>query len=238
MNLTNPKEIQSAILSEVRPLNPSVKLFRLKFPSPFSFIPGQFVMIHFVNGEQKEVKRAYSIASAPSKENTIDLCIRKVPRGMASTFLHDLKDGESVKVTGPFGKFSLDPNIVRDLVLIAGGTGIAPIRSILQTLPIKDLPIQIIFYFGINSLDDFLFKEELEKLRKLKNFKLVLVVKEDAGWDGEKGYISEEILKKHTPDLANKEIYMCGPPQMIRFIKAYLPNLGAKPAQIHIDAWE
>lgn len=225
-------------LTKLDTLNPSVKLFRLSFNKPFHFAAGQFVMLHLKEPDGSIIKRAYSIASSPKHQDFIELCIRKVAGGSATNILFDLKEGETIEVSGPLGKFQLDPQSQKDLVLVAGGTGIAPIRSILHTLPLAQLKNNVWFYFGINTLDDFLFQEELAKWEKLKNFKLVLVVNADPRWKGEAGFISEILMRKYTPDLSDKEIYMCGPPGMIRFIKSYLPKLGAKPEQIHIDAWE
>ena len=228
----------SVKLAQLDVLNPSVKMYHLEFSKPFVFESGQFVMIHLDGPDGKEIKRAYSIASAPKLKNKIELCIRRVPGGTATTMLDHLKAGDTLKISGPLGKFTLDEKVKNDLVLIAGGTGIAPIRSMLHTLPVKDLKHNITLYFGINTLGDYLFQEELKKFEGLKNFKLVLVVADDPQWKGEKGYITEAVMKKQTPDLANTDIYMCGPPLMIRSIKAFLPNLGAKPEKIHIDAWE
>ncbi|MBI4125793.1 MAG: hypothetical protein HY609_03815 [Deltaproteobacteria bacterium] len=219
-------------------LNPSVKLFRLKFQKPFIFKAGQFVMLHLEGGGGRPFKRAYSIASSPRHKDWLELCIRKVEGGSATSILFSLKEGDLLKVSGPLGKFQLNTPIQNDVIFVAGGTGIAPIRSMLDTLPLAQLKNKFYFYFGINTLDDFLFEEELKKIQPIKNFKLILVVGNDPRWKGDKGFISEEVMRKHTPDLSAKEIYMCGPPGMIRFIKAYLPNLGAKPEQIHIDAWE
>lgn len=233
-------------IEKLTDLNPSVKLFRLKFQKPFHFKAGQFVMTHLQEEGGKPLKRAYSIASSPKNKDWIELCIRKVERGSATSILFDLQEGDSVELSGPLGKFQLDTNIPfdiaqgrqNDVIFVAGGTGIAPIRSMFHTLPLADLKNNFWFYFGINTLDDFLFQDELKKLGPIKNFKLILVVANDPRWKGDKGFISEAVMRKYTPDLSAKKIYMCGPPAMIRFIKAYLPHLGAKPEQVHIDAWE
>lgn len=228
----------STQITRIDVLNPSVKLFRFTFQKPFSFLSGQFVMLHLKCLDGKPIQRAYSICSPALGKNFIELCIRKVAGGMATQILFSLKEGDTIEISGPLGKFQLPPVLQKDMILVAGGTGIAPIRSILHTLPLAQLKNKFWFYFGINTLDDFLFQGELQVFEKLKNFKLILVVKEDPRWKGDSGFISEALMQKYTPDVSDKEIYMCGPPAMLRFIKAYLPNLGAKPEQIHIDAWE
>lgn len=236
--MLNKEKIYTTTLTGLEELNPSVKLFCFQFDQPFSFAAGQFVMIHLAEENGKPIKRAYSIASSPKHKNSIQLCIRKVAGGSATSFLFGLKVGETVKIAGPLGKFQLNEKVPRDVVFVGGGTGIAPIRSMLHTLPIKEMKQKFCFYFGINTLADYLFEEELKQWTALKNFNLVLVVNNDPKWKGDAGFISEAVMKKHTPNLSDKDIYMCGPPSMIRFIKAYLPNLSAKPEQIHIDAWE
>lgn len=225
-------------MTQIDVLNPSVKLFRLTFAGPFRFSAGQFIMIHLKGPDGKPLQRAYSICSPALQQNFIELCIRQVAGGAATNILFNLKEGDTLDVSGPLGKFQLPEGIKNDVVFVSGGTGVAPIRCMLQTLPLSKLKNRFWFYFGINTLDDFLFAEEFKVLEKLKNFKLVLVVKEDPRWKGDVGFISEPVMQKHTPDLSDKAVYMCGPPAMIRFVKAYLPNLGAKPEQVHIDAWE
>lgn len=236
--MTEATKTYTTKVEKLTDLNPSVKLFRLKFPKPFVFKAGQFVMIHLAGEEGKPFKRAYSIASSPKHKDWIELCIRKVAGGSATSILFDLQEGDELKVSGPLGRFWLETPVKKDVVFVAGGTGIAPIRSMLDTLPLAQLKNHFYFYFGINTLDDFLFEEELKKFQPLKNFELILVVANDPRWKGDKGFVSEVLMRKHTPDLSNKEVYMCGPPGMIRFVKAYLPNLGANPEQVHIDAWE
>ena len=108
----------SVKLVQLDTLNPSVKMYHLEFAKPFTFESGQFIMIHLDGPDGKEIKRAYSIASTPKLKNKVELCIRKVNGGTATTILDNYKVGDTLKVSGPLGKFTLDEKVKNNLVLV------------------------------------------------------------------------------------------------------------------------
>jgi ferredoxin-NADP reductase len=122
-----------AIVTEIQPLAPSVLQLTVSFQGDFRFKPGQWVSFRFPEG----VSRAYTIASAPERPEAVQLCVR-VGAGKGGEALRALKAGEEVAIDGPYGEFVLPEN-GRNVVLLAGDVGIAPIRSIvLHMLAVHD----------------------------------------------------------------------------------------------------
>lgn len=119
----------SAIVTEIQELAPSVLQLTVSFQDPFSFAPGQWVNFRFPEG----VSRAYTIASAPQRPEAVQLCVRR-GSGKGGEALRRLEAGAEVAIDGPFGDFRLPDDDARDVVLLAGDVGIAPIRSIVLHL--------------------------------------------------------------------------------------------------------
>lgn len=131
-------EIYQASVTATEPLAPGVVQVTIAFDQPFRFAPGQYVSIHFGEG----VSRAYCIASAPQRPQAVQLSVR-IARGAGSSAVRQLVVGDRIEVEGPFGDFVLPEGESRDIVFIAGDTGIAPVRSIVLHLKVMDDPRKI-----------------------------------------------------------------------------------------------
>jgi ferredoxin-NADP reductase len=118
-----------AVLTEIRPLVPNVLQLTVSFEEPFAFRPGQYVNFRFPEG----VSRAYTIASAPQRPEAVQLCVR-LGAGRGGESLRKLQAGAEVVIDGPYGDFLVPEDDSRDIVLLAGDVGIAPIRSIVLDL--------------------------------------------------------------------------------------------------------
>jgi ferredoxin-NADP reductase len=118
-----------AVLTEIRPLVPNVLQLTVSFEEPFAFRPGQYVNFRFPEG----VSRAYTIASAPQRPEAVQLCVR-LGAGRGGESLRKLEAGAEVSIDGPYGDFLVPEGDSRDIVLLAGDVGIAPIRSIVLDL--------------------------------------------------------------------------------------------------------
>jgi ferredoxin-NADP reductase len=124
----------SATVTEIQPLAPSVIQLTVSFTAGFAFKPGQWVNFRFPEG----VSRAYTIASAPERPEAVQLCVRVGP-GRGGEALRGLEAGAEVQIDGPYGDFLLPDGDGRDVVFLAGDVGIAPVRSIvLHLLAVKD----------------------------------------------------------------------------------------------------
>lgn len=118
-----------AVLTEIQPLVPNVLQLTVSFEQPFAFRPGQWVNFRFPEG----VSRAYTIASAPQRPEAVQLCVR-LGAGRGGESLRKLEAGAEISIDGPYGDFLVPENDSRDIVLLAGDVGIAPIRSIVLDL--------------------------------------------------------------------------------------------------------
>jgi Na+-transporting NADH:ubiquinone oxidoreductase subunit F len=128
------------------------------------FKPGQYAQL-VVPGI--DIIRAYSIASDPKNKGEIELIIRQVPQGRATTYVHKaLEVGDKVTLTGPYGDFYLQEESTRDMICIAGGSGKAPIRSILYYLRDKGMNRKVKNFFGAKSKRDLYYTEEFMELSK------------------------------------------------------------------------
>ncbi|MCK7488166.1 MAG: FAD-binding oxidoreductase [Bacillus subtilis] len=211
------KEYESRV-TEIKDLTYDIKLVKFKLikPDTMKFKPGQYAQIK-VPGI--DVIRAYSIASNPAITHEIELIIRMVPKGQATSYVHKaLEVGDKVIVTGPFGDFYLQEQSTRDIVCIAGGSGKAPIRSILYYLKDRGMPRKVRYFFGAKSKRDLYYSEEFEALSKeFPNFEYIPALSEplpDDHWTGEVGLITN-VLDRMTGDLKESEAYLCGSPGMI-----------------------
>ena len=216
-SMLTAKEYETTI-DEVRQLTYDIKLIRFKLlkPNRMDFKPGQYAQLK-VPGI--DVIRAYSIASDPAITDSIEMIVRYVPNGQATTYVFKaLQKGDKAIITGPYGSFFLQEQSTRDIVCIAGGSGKAPIRSILARLKAMGMPRKIRYFFGAKAVRDLYYTEEMRQLEKeYPNFEYIPALSnplDEDKWQGETGLITD-VLDRMTGDLKEAEAYLCGSPGMI-----------------------
>jgi Na+-transporting NADH:ubiquinone oxidoreductase subunit F len=225
-------------VTEIKDLTYDIKLVRFKFiePDTMSFKPGQYAQLR-VPG--LEIIRAYSIASNPKITHEIELIIRMVPKGKATTYVHKaLEVGDSAIVTGPYGNFYLQEDSDRDMVCIAGGSGKAPIRSILHYLKDRGMPRKVKYFFGARSKKDLYYTEEFVELAKeFPNFEYYPALSDplpEDEWEGDVGLITD-VVDKYCKDLSESEAYLCGSPGMINACIDVLDKHDIDPKNVFYD---
>ncbi|EGZ44760.1 2Fe-2S iron-sulfur cluster-binding protein [Neisseria wadsworthii] len=183
---------------------------------PFAFYSGQYIDILLKNNHI----RSYSIASSADNPGTLELHIRRRENGLFSNMLFGedavVKTGAVMRIRAPLGSFTLRKNSRAPLLLLATGTGFAPIKSILQYLAAHDQQREVHFYWGArHEADLYQADAAAELISRLPNgcFTQVLSRPQD-GWQGKTGYIQQHILTDY-PDLSAYEVYACGSPAMI-----------------------
>lgn len=186
----------------------------------------------------ESVYRAYSIASKPSLNKLIELEIRLVPNGICTTFVHQyLKINDRISINGPYGEFYLRPTD-SEIIFIAGGSGMAPIKSILLDMEEKGIDRKATYFFGAKTTKDLFLLDEMNRLMgKMKNFNFIPALsdyKEEPNWQGEKGLITE-VVDKYIKNGENKEAYLCGSPGMINACIAVLTKKGIPLEKIYYD---
>jgi len=132
---------------------------------PFDVLPGQFLQVEVTPESGKTARRSYTIASSPTQRAYVELTVKREEQGAVSKYLHDqLTVGDLLKVAGPFGEFTFTGTDAESIVLIAGGVGITPMMSVLRYLTDIAWPGQIFFLYGARSTEEFVFRDELERL--------------------------------------------------------------------------
>ncbi len=239
--LFNIKEFKARV-EKIEDLTHDIKGVRFKLidPNQIKFKAGQYMQLHTkpYNKVKDTVYRAYSISSSPSDEGYLELIIRLVPGGICTTYVHEhLKEGDEVTLSGPYGDFYLRGNC-NELVFVAGGSGLAPIRSLVLDILEKKINKRMVFFFGALSKKDLYYVEEFREIEaKHENFKFIPAlskpVPEDE-WKGETGLITD-VLAKHIPDASSKEAYLCGSPGMINACIKVFEDKGFKEEVIFYD---
>jgi len=202
---------------------------RLNEPPDISHRPGQYVQVQAPSPEGP-VFRAYSISSPVYEPNIVQLVVRLVPGGIGSTYLHNVKPGDSVNFTGPYGEFWLSEDPSVEIICVGGGCGIAPIRNIVYTL-YERWPDRVCWlFFGCRTTRDVFYLEQLEELaKKYPNFHVVYALSdqlgEDEKWDGEIGFIHLSVDKYLEPGV-RRQAFLCGPPLMIEAVTRVLKEKG------------
>ncbi len=235
--LLNAKEYKTKVIM-MSDLTYDTKLVRFELidPDVMHFKPGQYAQIT-VPGI--DVIRAYSIASNPKDAHFVECIIRMVPNGKATTFVHKaLEVGDKITLTGPYGSFYLQEDSNRDMICIAGGSGKAPIRSILYYLKDRGMPRKVKYFFGARSKKDLYYTEEFMELAKeFPNFEYIPALSEplpEDDWNGEVGLITD-VVDKYSKDISEAEAYLCGSPGMINACINVLSKNKIKPEHIFYD---
>lgn len=247
MHIEIPEELfsvrqMSCKVEFLKTVTPTIKHLRVALPSDadFSFKPGQYIQILApkYKGNDEEVYRAYSIASSPEDHEGIELYIGLVKGGIATTFVHEyLKEGQPLTVIGPYGDFFYHDND-KDMVLVAIGTGMSPIMSILKFMKANKIKRKATFYFGARTRDDLY---EIDMLNVLKtdipNLEIITCLSrptEACHWDGEVGRVTD-LIKKYLENAENAEAYLCGSPVMIDSVIPLLKDKGMPEDAIFYD---
>ena len=230
----------SANVKSTRTLTYDIKeiCFSLVEPQEISQRPGQYVQIQAPSPDGP-VFRAYSISSSGYDENVVELMVRLVPGGIGSTYLHNLKEGEPVSFTGPYGEFRLNEDPAVEIICVGGGCGMAPMKNIIYSLYDQWPDRHCWLFFGCRTTDDIFYLDEFKKLaEKHPNLHVVYALSEqkDGGeqWDGETGFIHLSVDKYLDPEM-KRQAFLCGPPLMIEAVTRVLEEKGLKEKDIFYD---
>jgi len=209
---------------------------------------------NLVANNDEPIFRAFSMANHPAEGNRIMLNVRiatpppplwnDVPPGLASSYIFNLKPGDKVTISGPYGEFFIKETD-REMVYIGGGAGMAPMRShlfhLFQTLKTGR---KVSFWYGARSLREMFYDDHFKDLEdQFPNFNYQVALSdamEEDNWKGSTGFIHQvlhdEYLSKHE-DPTEVEYYMCGPPPMISAVEGMLDSLGVEPEMIAYDSF-
>lgn len=232
--------VTPARIDKLERLAPDVLRVDLRLPprSPFRFLAGQYLDVTSPAG----VRRSYSIASAAAAPDKVELQIRRVDGGQLSAYwFEQAKANDLLRFNGPCGTFFLRPVAGLDLIFLATGTGIAPIRSMLQQLAStapEDLPSSITLYWGGRHRED-LYLDPTASAPALRY--VPVLSRGDIDWHGARGHIQDvlvhDVAHGVTPPLAGAVVYACGSEAMIHGARRLLADNGLPPRRFHFDAF-
>ncbi len=224
-----------------RPLTRDIVEVRIALddPAEMPFVAGQYIQLESQPYRGREsVMRAYSVSSPPSDTRAVETVIRLVPDGICTTWVFEiLREGDSVQFSGPYGEFRLSDSD-RPCLFIAGGSGMAPIWSMLRDMKEKRSRRSAVYFFGALTQADLFYTEPLRQLEKeLPDFRYVPALSREppeSDWSGERGMITD-VLARRIPDMAEYEAYLCGSPGMIDAAIKVLQSGGIPPDRIFYD---
>lgn len=213
--------------------------FTLRFApgALFEFDAGQFLNI-LIPHPEKPFKRPYSIASSPTWKGTLDLCWKKIPGGAATEYLWSLKEGDTLQIQAPLGRFTLKEPYPKKIIFVSTGTGIAPFRAMMHDLVERNINIEIMNIFGNRYEEDILYQEEFEKLARTNHrVTNIFTVSRPVKWKGETEYV-QAVLKKNATFSKDTQIHICGLSAMIAEVENVAKEMGFTKEQIIYEKYD
>ena len=198
---------------------------------------GQYIDILLADGE----RRSFSLASPPREDGLLELHIRRVPGGRFTAYVFDeLEEGALLRIEGPFGQLFLRSDTARPAILVAGGTGLGPVKGILEDAMARGDPRPLHVYWGARHreglyLDGLLRAWAADHERLTYTPVLSDPLATDA-WQGRTGWVHEAVLADY-PDLSGYDVYMSGPPPMTDAARAAFLDRGLDPERVFYDAF-
>jgi len=194
------------------------------------FLPGQYVNIAVPGSRQT---RSYSFSSVPGSTR-LSFLIKRVPEGLMSSYLDNARPGETLSLTGPLGSFYLR-EVKRPLLLLAGGTGLAPLLSMLQVLAVSGTSQPVHLIYGATRTQDLVLEQRLEALaERMPNFSFSTCVSDQTSAHPRKGYVTDHLPAEALND-GDVDVYLCGPPPMVDAVRRHFETLGITPAGFYYE---
>lgn len=222
-----------ASISAVRQLSTSTIALSIKSEalSQLAFLPGQYVNLGVPGSEQT---RAYSFSSL-QRDGEVSFLIRNVPGGLMSSFLTGLaKAGDSMTLAGPLGSFYLR-DIRRPLLLLAGGTGLAPFTAMLEKIAEQGSEHPLHLIYGVTNDFDLVELERLEDFAaRIPQFSFSACVANPESQYPRKGYVTQHIEPVHL-NQGDVDVYLCGPPPMVEAVSQFIREQGIAPANFYYE---
>jgi ferredoxin-NADP reductase len=227
-----------AKLIEWAEIAPGVRHFVFEAPQleRLEFMPGQFVSLTD-SVDSKNITRAYSIASAPGNGNRFELCLNRVDDGAFSPHLFDLSAGDVVNMQPPLGTFTLRQPL-RDSLLVATGTGIAPFRSMLKAALTPDSPAFTLL-FGVRHESHLLYRNEFDEMAgQYPQFHFwPTLTQPGQDWGGRMGRVQAH-LAEAIGGRSDIDIYLCGLQPMVDDVRQILKSMGFDRKQIRYEKYD
>jgi ferredoxin-NADP reductase len=221
-------------IQEIIPRTHDVTSFRFPKPKELEYKPGQFFIVT-IKQDSKELSKHFSFSSSPTETDYFEFT-KKLSDHEYSLALKAAKVGDWAKIDAPYGKFTFEGEQPK-IALLAGGIGITPFMSMCKNVTEKGFTSKITLFYGCRTENDIAFKKELEDLAQInQNLKIVFILSEASPqWQGARGFISAEIIKKELPDYNENIFYACGPPPMVKAMESLMESLSLPKDQLKLE---
>ena len=232
-----PRENISFVVIDKIPRTPSICEFVLKpVAQPMRYWPGQYVMVG--GGRASVPDRSYSIASAPKSDGEITLQVTKVDGGATSTWLHEqVKIGDLVRVSGPYGTFIGDPSVETPVLCLAAGSGLAPILSLSEAALRRGFAKPVTLVFSARTEADVYDRGLMAYWQiKHRNFRFVPSLTREQKPGMRHGRIPD-LLPRVFPDLSQHSVFIAGSPEFVDACKVAVKLLGARDPLVHTEGY-
>jgi ferredoxin-NADP reductase len=234
-------EWQIASVQDIKPETAHVKSFTLTLPMWMRHRAGQHYDIRLTAEDGYQAQRSYSIASEPEREGEVEITVERILDGEVSTYLHDvLLLGDRMEVRGPIGGYFVwEATMHEPLVLIAGGSGIVPLMSMLRHRAAAGGTNPTALLYSSRAFEDIIYKDELETLRSMEDGPQVfhtLTRAQPTGWKGYARRIDQEMLREVAEPLGRSvQVYICGPTLLVESAANSLVRIGLNANQIRTE---
>jgi ferredoxin-NADP reductase len=235
-NHENAKSPTRLLLSQTQKQTHDTKTLRFQILDDGRFCakPGQFLTFQWMIDGQR-VTRSYTISSSPVHENYVEITPKLMANGCVSAFLNEWAEpGLTVEASGPYGRFYFDETLHKSIVLIAAGSGITPMISMLSYIDDLELATPATLLYCVRTGADIIFESKLARLsRSLPNFKYeICLSRPDPAWKGRSGRLTEELVSQNVTDLDSPTFFLCGPMGFMDNARQILLTLGVRQDRI------
>ncbi|MGW1616500.1 2Fe-2S iron-sulfur cluster-binding protein [Streptomyces sp. NPDC002285] len=228
----HPVHDRSGIVESLEDMAPDVRRLVIALDEPLAFNPGQYVLLHVPGGKQ----RPYSIASTPADSDHIELHIKRLEGGVCTDgwLFRDLAAGDPVTLSGPYGRFSFRPLRTEPILLLAGGTGLAPLKSMARHIAETGAKHKTVLYHGVTTRNDLYDREWFEALEEEHDWFTYRPALSQDTWQGRTGSVPA-LLAEDYPRASGHVAYICGNPNMVAHTMKALMKSRLFPRDIYCE---
>lgn len=212
-----------------------VKSFRFPRPEGFDYKPGQYILVG-LSIEGSVVTKPLSISSSPTDKNYIEFT-KKLTGHPFSNVLDNMKIGDAVVISGPFGKMTFEGEYEK-VVLLSGGIGITSMMSICKYCTDMHLDANIVLIYSNKAENDLAFRKELDEMMHSNSYLKIVytLTRASESWMGHRERISENIIINEVPDYRRRRFYICGPPEMVHSMEEILAAMNVQKDMVKKEA--
>jgi ferredoxin-NADP reductase len=222
-----------AVIRTVIPRTHNVKSFRFEKPAGFDYLAGQYIFVAIpVDGVVR--RKPFTLSSSPSEDHLE--FTKKLTGHEFSNTLDSMNEGDSLRITGPYGNLTFTGEYER-VALVSGGIGITPMISICKYCTDLKIPSDIVVLSSNRTEEDIVFRDELARLESENPHLRVIhtLSRAEGDWSGCRGRICDTMIMQAIPDYAERVFYLCGPPAMVDSVKAILKQMHIPPERMKIE---